>query len=278
MAGCRKDGRLRSESRRSKLRPAARQGQDLLEAQAYICQAHAIFEGLSKAEGLGQVRLQVRTAFQYFVPNACICTAAVSKAALQIVSSPSSDHLLRCTDSSYLQKLLAETGAKHRQLKTGGDLDCQQTCSYQQQPSTSTTASSNDSRCLPAAEDCVAQSKLRLECGQKETTLQEHLWMQAAIEVKACAPFKPSRLASPAMQDHCISWHIPVSPSWQLAPACMLQHGNVHYGKVSTIGNVEGCMRQEHNKCTSHTASCANLGWHHHFLLGIQYSNQGAIK
>lgn len=122
MAGCRKDGRLRFESRRSKLRPAARQGQDLLEAQAYICQAHAIFEGLSKAEGLGQVRLQVRTAFQYFVPNACICTAAVSKAALQIVSSPSSDHLLRCTDSSYLQKLLAETGAKHRQLKTGGDL------------------------------------------------------------------------------------------------------------------------------------------------------------
>ena len=105
-----------------KLDLASRHQQDLLIAQAYTCRAHAIFEGLSKAEGLGQVRLQVRTAFQYFVPNACICTAAVSKAALQIVSSPSSDHLLRCTDSSYLQKLLAETGAKHRQLKTGGHL------------------------------------------------------------------------------------------------------------------------------------------------------------
>ena len=73
--------------------------------------------GLSEAHGPGQVKLQVRTAFQYFATNACICTAAVSKAALQIVSSPSSDHLLRCTDSSYLQKRLAETGAKHRQLK-----------------------------------------------------------------------------------------------------------------------------------------------------------------
>ena len=208
--------------------------------------------------------------------NACTCKAAVSKAASQIASSAKSEHLPRCTDSSYLQKRLATATAQLRRPNTRGDLSADlilRTTSID-----STPASPNDSLCLPAAEDSVAQSKLWLECEQKYTALQEHSWLKATFEVKACAPFKPSRLASPDMQDHCISSHIPASPSWQPAPACMLQHDNVHFGKVSTIANTEGCIRQGHNKCSSHAASCTSLGWHHYFLPAIHLSNQGTIK